>query len=182
MNLKPQFRDLWTDRKHADHVILIDYDTTMEKFHKNPTLPIGNLKEAIYKFDSQVTLKSEPRLLDGGFHNWILHYPTFVTDSNWKREEVKGKSDGSLIDEHLDYPELPGEKKVEKKGDGNHQVNVLLDWRDASLNINTLDSCIEGMHLSIDCTHCIGWMHLSICFSAGYILCSAGSSTTTIKF
>jgi hypothetical protein len=122
MNLKPQFRDLWSNRKHADHVILVDYDTTAETFYKHPTLPIGNLKEAIYKYDSQVTLKTEPRILEGGFQNWILHYPTFVTDSSWKREEVKTKAVGAVAEESLDYPELPGEKKDKKREDAKRQA------------------------------------------------------------
>ena len=142
----------------------MDYDTTEQASVKNPALPILNLKDAIYKFDSQVTLRSEPRILEGGFCNWILHYPTMVTNSSWTWERRKEEPVDSWLNEDLDYPELPGEGKGKKEEEKTKMDNVevkscvvlqgwisqyirLLYWRDGSHN--TLDYCIGGMHLTI---------------------------------
>ncbi|XP_062511876.1 ubiquitin carboxyl-terminal hydrolase 8-like isoform X3 [Corticium candelabrum] len=124
IHLKPQFRDTWSNRKLADHVILMDYDTTEQASVKNPALPILNLKDAIYKFDSQVTLRSEPRILEGGFCNWILHYPTMVTNSSWTWERRKEEPVDSWLNEDLDYPELPGEGKGKKEEEKTKMDNV----------------------------------------------------------
>ena len=41
-----------------------------------PESRIQRLKDVIFKFDSNSTLKNEPLILDGGFHSWLWHYPS----------------------------------------------------------------------------------------------------------
>jgi len=40
---------------------------------------IFQFKEAIYKNDSSCRLVNEPLFLDGGFYDWLWHYPSMAT-------------------------------------------------------------------------------------------------------
>ncbi|XP_065841629.1 ubiquitin carboxyl-terminal hydrolase 8-like [Oscarella lobularis] len=113
-NIKKEYCELWYSRRDFDHVILMDRNTTAKLFDANPSLPVTNLKNAIYKFDSRAELQLEPKLLDGGFKSWLFHYPTYCTNPNPPKIKNKPKSSSSKID-LFDYPSLPGDEKEPPK-------------------------------------------------------------------
>ncbi|XP_067653000.1 ubiquitin carboxyl-terminal hydrolase 8-like [Haliotis asinina] len=73
-------RSLWKQRGQVDHVILLDWRSTSQEINIGSTL--RTLKDALFKYDASVILKSEPLVLEGGYEQWLLYYPTVTTNSH----------------------------------------------------------------------------------------------------
>ena len=86
--------EVWIRRNEKDYIIIMDYDSTRENSKQDCAIQI--LKDAIYKWDSGGNLKSEPRLLESGFHGWMLYYPSLCTDPFYKKS-VSRTSAGSVL-------------------------------------------------------------------------------------
>ncbi|XP_048242717.1 ubiquitin carboxyl-terminal hydrolase 8-like [Haliotis rufescens] len=71
-------RSLWKKRGQVDHVILLDWRSTSQQVTIGSTL--RTLKDALFKYDATVILKSEPLVLEGGYEQWLLYYPTVTTN------------------------------------------------------------------------------------------------------
>ncbi|XP_077997082.1 ubiquitin carboxyl-terminal hydrolase 8-like [Glandiceps talaboti] len=98
----------WNNRGCVDVIVLLDWDSTVNDLMVGATLK--TLKDAVYKFDSTVIVKSEPLILQGGYDAWLLHYPQFTTNPSIpkppKYHEVAALS--KLLD--FDYPTLEEEQ------------------------------------------------------------------------
>ena len=86
--------EVWIRRNEKDYIVIMDYDSTRENSKQDCAIQI--LKDAIYKWDSGGNLKSEPRLLESGFHGWMLYYPSLCTDPFYKKS-VSLTSVGSVL-------------------------------------------------------------------------------------
>ena len=75
--------EVWVTRTQRDHIIIIDHDSEAKDLHANH--PAQILKDAIFKWDSQNVLKTEPVLLEGGFKNWLLYYPSLCTNPHYSK-------------------------------------------------------------------------------------------------
>ncbi|XP_052267867.1 ubiquitin carboxyl-terminal hydrolase 8-like [Dreissena polymorpha] len=64
---------LWKQRGNIDHIVLLDWTSRFENVKIGSTL--HTLKDALFKYDSTVIIKSEPLILDGGYEQWMLEYP-----------------------------------------------------------------------------------------------------------
>ena len=72
--LKEGTRQIWNRRGEKEFVVLMDESTKVNDI--TPECRIQRLKDVIFKFDSNSSLKKEPLILDGGFHSWLWHYPS----------------------------------------------------------------------------------------------------------
>ncbi|XP_033625203.1 ubiquitin carboxyl-terminal hydrolase 8-like [Asterias rubens] len=107
--LKAEARTLWTKRGDVDCIVLFDWNSTLKDLTKSSTLVC--LKDAIYKWDSLVTLKREPIVLDGGYESWLVRYPMLTTNPHVNRPTTT--SDASSTTSNLlnfDYPSLEDEQ------------------------------------------------------------------------
>ncbi|CAG2225089.1 UBP5 [Mytilus edulis] len=80
----------------------IDWSSKLEDCKHRTTL--RTLKDALFKFDSTVIIKSEPLVLDGGYDQWLLYYPQITTNSNISRPKTDLMSPIPSLD--FDYPDF----------------------------------------------------------------------------
>ncbi|XP_067118526.1 ubiquitin carboxyl-terminal hydrolase 8-like [Centruroides vittatus] len=71
---------LWNKRGVVDFVIILDINSSAKNIDIHH--PLYTLREAIYKWDNNVILKSCPLILEGGYEDWLLHYPMYTTNPN----------------------------------------------------------------------------------------------------
>ncbi|KAJ8036441.1 Ubiquitin carboxyl-terminal hydrolase 8 [Holothuria leucospilota] len=69
----------WKKRGDFDYILLVDWDSSENDTKQGSTL--ASLKDALFKWDSTVSLKHEPLILQGGYSDWILRYPMYSTNS-----------------------------------------------------------------------------------------------------
>ncbi|KAK3095889.1 hypothetical protein FSP39_020374, partial [Pinctada imbricata] len=101
--LPDQSKTLWYQRGTMDHIILMDWNSTLDKVQPRTTL--CTLKDALYKYDSSVIIKSEPLVLEGGYDQWLLYYPQLTTNAHIVRpEKTIVTSSSSTLD--FDYPDF----------------------------------------------------------------------------
>ncbi|XP_015774970.1 PREDICTED: ubiquitin carboxyl-terminal hydrolase 8-like isoform X1 [Acropora digitifera] len=108
--LNEDTRQIWNRRGEKEFVVLMDESTKVNDI--TPECRIQRLKDVIFKFDSNSSLKREPLILDGGFHSWLWHYPSVAL----KPELPKVIPQSTVVNHssvdlsNLDYPELPEER------------------------------------------------------------------------
>ncbi|XP_053387107.1 ubiquitin carboxyl-terminal hydrolase 8-like [Mercenaria mercenaria] len=95
---------LWKQRGNIDHIILLDWNSSIDKVKIGTSLQ--TLKDALYKYDSTVIIKSEPLILDGGYEQWMLQYPTKCVNPVFDKlkKPVVSSTQDSLMD--FDYPDF----------------------------------------------------------------------------
>jgi ubiquitin carboxyl-terminal hydrolase 8 len=71
---------IFSNRINYDKTILFDKSTEYKNLLQNSQIAI--LKRALFEFDIENRLKSEPIVLDGGFDNWLLYYPGYTTNAS----------------------------------------------------------------------------------------------------
>ncbi|CAC5425634.1 USP8 [Mytilus coruscus] len=92
----------WQQRGNVDHIILLDWSSKLEDCNIGTT--VRTLKDALFKYDSTVIIKSEPLVLDGGYDQWLLYYPQLTTNSNISRPKTDLMSPIPSLD--FDYPDF----------------------------------------------------------------------------
>ncbi|XP_064645435.1 ubiquitin carboxyl-terminal hydrolase 8-like isoform X2 [Lineus longissimus] len=96
-------KELWAKRGVMDYIILLDWNSNID--HLMPGTSLRTLKDAIFKFDSSTVIRSEPLVLEGGYENWLLHYPTVTTNANVPLTPSVNKTlTTNLLD--FDYPDF----------------------------------------------------------------------------
>ncbi|XP_078718065.1 ubiquitin carboxyl-terminal hydrolase 8 isoform X2 [Lampetra fluviatilis] len=78
VGLPQESLSLWGDRGRVDYVLLLDWRSRPEDVLLGTTL--HSLRDAIYKWDSMTILRSQPLVLEGGYENWLLHYPMWCSE------------------------------------------------------------------------------------------------------
>ncbi|XP_041031112.1 ubiquitin carboxyl-terminal hydrolase 8 isoform X3 [Carcharodon carcharias] len=117
LKLPEESKDMWRKRQFVDYIILLDWFSTVDKVKRGTILQ--SLKDALYKWDSQINLRSEPLVLEGGYDSWLLCYPMYTT--NAKVTAPKEESHGAVqVSLNFSYPSLeepppPSEDLDEKK-------------------------------------------------------------------
>ncbi|CAL1537539.1 unnamed protein product [Lymnaea stagnalis] len=97
---------MWQQRVHVDYIVLLDWKSTNET--ATIGTPLRTLKDALFKFDTSTIIKSEPLILEGGYDQWLLFYPTMTTNahvirpSDYNREQPPSPT--MTLD--FDYPEV----------------------------------------------------------------------------
>ena len=91
----------WQQRGNVDHIIIMDWTSKLKDCNIGTT--IRTLKDALFKYDSTVIIKSEPLVLDGGYDQWLLYYPQLTTNSNITRPKTDLLSSIPSLD--FDYPD-----------------------------------------------------------------------------
>ncbi|XP_033725421.1 ubiquitin carboxyl-terminal hydrolase 8-like [Pecten maximus] len=100
-HLPEDSRSLWQQRGHLDHIVLVDWSSTLDKVTIGTTL--RTLKDALFKYDSTVIIRSEPVVLEGGYEQWLYHYPQLTTNPHIKHSSVSTISSAPSLD--FDYPD-----------------------------------------------------------------------------
>lgn len=101
--LPNESRKLWKERAEKDYIILMDWNSTLDKLQ--PGTVLKTLKDALFKFDSSVILQKEPLILQGGYSQWMLYYPQTTTcPLDLKKSLADTSSTSPSLD--FDYPEL----------------------------------------------------------------------------
>ncbi|XP_078386301.1 ubiquitin carboxyl-terminal hydrolase 8 isoform X1 [Cetorhinus maximus] len=117
LKLPEESKDMWRRRQFVDYIILLDWFSSIDKVQRGTILQ--SLKDALYKWDSQIILRSEPLVLEGGYDSWLLCYPMYTT--NAKVTAPKEESHGAVqVSLNFSYPSLeepppPSEDLDEKK-------------------------------------------------------------------
>lgn len=102
--LPDKFISMWNKRDLVDFVIILDWNSTTKNI--NFQHPLYTLHEAIDRWDANKTLKSSPLILEGGYEDWLLHYPMYTTNPN---VETLGSSIPFSLPElkvEINYPNL----------------------------------------------------------------------------
>lgn len=94
-------KSLWQQRGHLDHIVLVDWSSTLDKVTIGTTL--RTLKDALFKYDSTVIIRSEPVVLEGGYEQWLYHYPQLSTNPHIKHSTMPAISSAPSLD--FDYPD-----------------------------------------------------------------------------
>ncbi|XP_033105688.1 ubiquitin carboxyl-terminal hydrolase 8-like isoform X2 [Anneissia japonica] len=117
--LPPESRHLWSKRGSVDYIILLNWDEA-------PKSSLDSLKDALYKWDSTVTLKREPLKLEGGYDDWLLRYPMFTTNAKVTAPVMDGssslKSTANLL--NFDFPSLEDEEPKQPQPSVNGQSHM----------------------------------------------------------
>uniref|UniRef100_A0A8C5MMX4 Ubiquitin carboxyl-terminal hydrolase n=1 Tax=Leptobrachium leishanense TaxID=445787 RepID=A0A8C5MMX4_9ANUR len=102
-NLPEASKEAWDRRGHIDYIVLLDWFSSVNDLKLGTTLQ--SLKEALFKWETQVILQSEPFVLEGGYENWLLCYPMYTT--NGKVPVPKRSNAESLpLSLNFNYPSL----------------------------------------------------------------------------
>ncbi|XP_059172661.1 ubiquitin carboxyl-terminal hydrolase 8-like [Physella acuta] len=102
-NLPSKSTATWCRRMNADHIILLDWNSTLENVSFGH--PLKTLKDALYKFNTSCIIKSEPLVLDGGYESWLLFYPTLTTNPHVIRpsDSIPAKAPSPTVTLGFDY-------------------------------------------------------------------------------
>ncbi|GFR96126.1 ubiquitin carboxyl-terminal hydrolase 8 [Elysia marginata] len=79
--------EIWQQRKHADFIVLLDWGSSLDQVKIGT--PLRTLKDALFKFDIGTVIKSEPLVLEKGYENWLLLYPTITTNAHVVKPNAK---------------------------------------------------------------------------------------------
>uniref|UniRef100_A0A4W3KFV9 Ubiquitin carboxyl-terminal hydrolase 8 n=1 Tax=Callorhinchus milii TaxID=7868 RepID=A0A4W3KFV9_CALMI len=103
LKLPEESKAKWKNRQFIDYIVLLDWFSSINQVKLGTTLQ--SLKDALYKWDSQIILRSEPLILEGGYETWLLFYPMYTTNPKVivPREE---KPDTHLVSLNFSYPTL----------------------------------------------------------------------------
>ncbi|XP_040269971.1 ubiquitin carboxyl-terminal hydrolase 8 [Bufo bufo] len=96
-------KDSWDTRSHADYVILLDWFSSVSDLKLGTTLQ--SLKDALFKWETKVILKSEPLVLDGGYENWLFCYPMYTTNGKVSVPR-RNKDENAVLSLNFSYPSL----------------------------------------------------------------------------
>ncbi|XP_052267863.1 ubiquitin carboxyl-terminal hydrolase 8-like isoform X2 [Dreissena polymorpha] len=98
---------LWKQRGNIDHIVLLDWNSRFENVKIGSSLQ--TLKDALFKYDSTVIIKSEPLILDGGYEQWMLEYPMKCLNPSFDKisRPVVQDTQAGLLD--FDYPDYDQE-------------------------------------------------------------------------
>ncbi|XP_070547285.1 LOW QUALITY PROTEIN: ubiquitin carboxyl-terminal hydrolase 8-like [Ptychodera flava] len=124
--LNGEYMDLWKSRGSVDFIVLLDWESSLTDLMVGS--PLKTLKDAIFKFDATVVVKSEPLVLQGGYDSWLLHYPQFTTNPKIpkppKYHEIASIS--KLLD--FDYPTFDEDKpEPPKPVENNKQDGIMMN-------------------------------------------------------
>ncbi|GAB1605796.1 ubiquitin carboxyl-terminal hydrolase 8-like [Argonauta hians] len=100
-NLPKDSRNLWSKRGTVNYIILMDLNSTRDTVL--PGTPLKTLQDALYKYDSCMVLHNEPLILEGGYEQWMLHYPQMTT-CPMEFDTLHVRCASLKLD--FDYPEL----------------------------------------------------------------------------
>ncbi|XP_072421519.1 ubiquitin carboxyl-terminal hydrolase 8 isoform X1 [Chiloscyllium punctatum] len=103
LKLPEESKEIWQKRQFVDYIILLDWDSSVHQVKRGTILQ--SLKDALYKWDSQIILRSEPLVLEGGYDSWLLCYPMYTTNAKVTvpKKEPPGAVQVSL---NFSYPSL----------------------------------------------------------------------------
>jgi len=97
-------KEWWDKRGIVDYVVILDWHSSVSLLQNPKPTPVKSLKDAMFKWDSSVILKSEPLVLEGGYDEWLLRYPMLSTNANVSRPQINQSSERSIASlEHIDY-------------------------------------------------------------------------------
>ncbi|XP_067874408.1 ubiquitin carboxyl-terminal hydrolase 8 [Heterodontus francisci] len=116
LKLPEESKDMWRKRQFVDYIVLLDWFSSIDQVKRGTILQ--SLKDALYKWDSQIILQSEPLVLEGGYDSWLLCYPMYTT--NAKVTAPKKESHGAVqVSLNFSYPSL--EESPPPSGDLNEK-------------------------------------------------------------
>ncbi|ESO95142.1 hypothetical protein LOTGIDRAFT_215305 [Lottia gigantea] len=108
--LSEEYKSLWLQRGNVDHIILLDWNSTLSTTTVGTTL--NTLKDALFKYDSKFILKSEPLILEGGYSQWLLYYPMLTTNPHINRPQPTVKEPLALfVNQNNLYPSVSSDLK-----------------------------------------------------------------------
>ncbi|XP_041074087.1 ubiquitin carboxyl-terminal hydrolase 8-like isoform X3 [Polyodon spathula] len=77
--LPEESKGQWKRRGFVDYIIMFDWFSSVKDLKLGTTLQ--SLKDALFKWDSQTILRSEPFVLEGGYESWLMCYPMYTTNA-----------------------------------------------------------------------------------------------------
>ena len=75
-------RELSRMKLSLTSVLLVLMDSDSQELTAGLDRPVLELRDSLHKFDTDGELKEAPRIMDGGFESWRLHYPAYSDTSN----------------------------------------------------------------------------------------------------
>uniref|UniRef100_A0A8C4TL29 Ubiquitin carboxyl-terminal hydrolase 8 n=1 Tax=Erpetoichthys calabaricus TaxID=27687 RepID=A0A8C4TL29_ERPCA len=119
-NLPSESREQWKKRGLADYVVLLDWFSSAKDLKLGTTLQ--SLKDALFKWDSQTILRSEPLVLEGGYESWLLCYPMYTSNAKIKPPKQE-RTETIVVSLNFSYPSLE-EPPVQVNIEPEHPVEV----------------------------------------------------------
>ncbi|XP_062922369.1 ubiquitin carboxyl-terminal hydrolase 8 isoform X2 [Mobula hypostoma] len=103
LKLPEESKEMWRKRQFVDYIVLLDWFSSINQVQRGSVLQ--SLKDALYKWDSQVIVQNEPVVLEGGYESWLLCYPMYTTNS--KVTAPKEESSTTVqVSLNFSYPSL----------------------------------------------------------------------------
>ncbi|XP_072888886.1 ubiquitin carboxyl-terminal hydrolase 8 isoform X2 [Hemitrygon akajei] len=103
LKLPEESKEMWRKRQCVDYIVLLDWFSSINQMKRGSVLQ--SLKDALYKWDSQVIVQNEPVVLEGGYDSWLLCYPMYTT--NPKVTAPKEESSTTVqVSLNFSYPSL----------------------------------------------------------------------------
>ncbi|KAG9341355.1 hypothetical protein JZ751_019461 [Albula glossodonta] len=102
VQLPEESKELWKRRGFADYIVLLDWFSSAKDLRLGTCLQ--SLKDALYKWDSKTTLRSEPLVLEGGYESWLLYYPMYTSNAKAKPPQVQASHPLPTL--NFSYPSL----------------------------------------------------------------------------
>lgn len=96
---------IFSDRNQFDYLILFDKETSYGDMKSESKLAI--FKRAVFEYDTE-KCKSEPLILDGGWKQWIMYYPAYVSSTASSQQidpNIEKKSSANKLYD-FDYPDV----------------------------------------------------------------------------
>ncbi|CAL8092940.1 unnamed protein product [Calicophoron daubneyi] len=106
----------WDTRGDYEAVVLLDQSTNSGGSNRSvletlkPSHPLLLMKDAVYKWDAQHVVKTEPVVLDGGMQEFLLRYAPLTTNPDYCVHPPNAdgtESSKRLLDvDNIDYPDI----------------------------------------------------------------------------
>nr|CAB3267571.1 ubiquitin carboxyl-terminal hydrolase 8-like [Phallusia mammillata] len=116
--IESEHKAVWNSRDSVDLIVLVDWMSSLSRV-ENLSDPLRSLKDCIFKWDHEKTLKRSPVVLEGGYTDFLGAFPQYLTNPQVKVPNSKPevKTVNSLLD--FDYSDLrpsmkPSQEKTEE--------------------------------------------------------------------
>ena len=96
-------RELSVIKLSLKSVLLVLMDSDSQELTAGIDRPVLELRDSLHKFDTRGELKEAPRIIDGGFESWRLHYPAY-SDASYTKSAVSEVPADEVIFPSIDSP------------------------------------------------------------------------------
>ena len=146
-----RLKKLFQNRKHADVIILLDWDSTKDSLKGNE--PLSIMKDQLENWDPGVKHK-RIAILEGGYSEWLNLYPQFVTNPDVKLPVTQENALNEILEE-FEFPSIIDDGIINTNTSSVNKIASVVDKKSLKENQTTKDvirdrNIIEPVNNSYD--------------------------------